>query len=410
MFKIKVILKSIAKRSKFLRKIMRFVFFTFGKFHYELISRNIEVDEKRILFACFQGKSYSDSPKALYEYILKNGEYKDYRLVWGFENPQKYSFLENNPNTRVVKIKSKEYLKELAKAKYWFINFKTDDHIFPKKNQVLLQCWHGTPLKRLGCDLLHFDNAMNTAKELSRRYEIETQKYSFFISPSRFASEKFVSAWNMKALGKENIILETGYPRNDFLYSFTEEDALRLKNNLGLPLDKKVILYAPTYRDNQHSVSEGYTYRLNVDFDFLERELKEDYVILFRAHYFVADSFNFEKYKGFVYDLSSYDDISELYVISDMLITDYSSVFFDYANLKRPIIFYMYDLESYRDEMRGFYLDLSELPSSPVQTEEELAERIKNAYVDEKYLEFRNRFCYLEDGKACERVIKAVLD
>lgn len=389
---------------------MRFVFFTFGKFRYELIAKPIGVDEKKILFASFQGKSYSDSPKALYEYILKDGKYKDYRLVWGFENPQKYLYLESNPNTKVIKIKSKEYLKELASAKYWFINFKTDDHIFPKKNQVLLQCWHGTPLKRLGCDLLHFDNAMNTAKELSRRYEIETEKYSFFISPSRFASEKFASAWNMKALSKENIILETGYPRNDFLYTFTAEDVLKLKKKLGLPLNKKVLLYAPTYRDNQHSASEGYTYKLKIDFDFLERELNKDYVILFRAHYFVADNFDFEKYKGFVYDLSSYDDISELYVISDILITDYSSVFFDYANLKRPIIFYMYDLESYRDEMRGFYLDLSDLPSSPVETEKELIEKIKNADVDEKYLEFHKRFCYLEDGKACERVIKAILD
>ena len=197
---------------------------------------------------------------------------------------------------------------------------------------------------------------MNTVEGMKKRYRLEAKKFSYFISPSKYCTEKFTSAWDLKASGKENIIIEKGYPRNDFLFKYEEKDIDRIKKDIfGTDYieklsNKKIILYAPTYRANQHETALGYVYKEEVDFDKLREKLEEDYVILFRAHYFVANSFEFDKYSGFVYNVSSIDDINDLYIISDMLITDYSSVFFDYANLKRPIIFYMYDLEHYRDE------------------------------------------------------------
>ena len=149
-----------------------------------------------------------------------------------------------------------------------------------------------------------------------------------------------------------------------------------------------------------------------MNFDLLEEELSEGFIILFRAHYLVANQFNFEKHKGFVYDVSEHSDINELYLISDMLITDYSSVFFDYANLKRPIIYYMYDFEEYRDELRGFYLSLDELPGPIVKTEEDLVRQVKKLdysfEIDEKYRKFNDKFNYLDDGKASERVIERI--
>ncbi len=371
-----------------------------------------KIDYKTIVFASFNGHSFNDSPKAIYNYLRNSKEFSDYRFVWGFANPEKYSFLQNE-STRVLNIKSKDFLKEMARAKYWIFNYKIPEYIFPKKEQVFLQCWHGTPLKRLGCDLEHFSNAMNTVSEITKRYEIETSKFSYFLSPSAFATEKFVSAWNMKAQGKEDIILEVGYPRNDFLTNYKEADVERIKSDLNLPKDKKVILYAPTYRDNQYSGKSGYVFKNEIDFDLLKEKLAEEYIILFRAHYFVANSFNFNKYEGFLYDVSRYDDISELYVISDMLITDYSSVFFDYANLKRPIIFYMYDLEEYRDELRGFYFGLEELPGNIVKTEDELIAEIANSRkftFDEKYKSFNDKFNYLDDGNATQRAVKVVLE
>ena len=170
-----------------------------------------------------------------------------------------------------------------------------------------------------------------------------------------------------------------------------------------------IILYAPTYRSNQHEAGTGYVYKEEVDFEKLKNELNSEYIILFRAHYFIKNHFKFDKYKGFVYDVSEINDINELYIISDILVTDYSSVFFDYANLKRPMIFHMYDLEYYRDESNGFYMDLKELPGKITKTDEELIKAIKETdrfIYNKKYEKFNKKYNYLDDGQASERVVK----
>lgn len=411
---IKSKLRNFMKKHVFIRKIARKVNFLINKIKYNLITKNIQVDNKLIIFGSFNGKSYCDSPKALYNYLINDEKYSDYKFVWAFNDVESHRFLEKNKNTKVINIKSKEFLKTLGKAKYWIFNFKIQDHIFPKENQVFVQCWHGTPLKRLGCDLEHLNNAMNSISEIRNRYHIEASKFSYFLSPSKFATEKFITAWDLEKINKTNIMVEEGYPRNDFLLNYTENDINRIKKELNIKnINKKILLYAPTYRDNQHSGGIGYTYETQVDFEKLKEELSEECVILFRAHWLVAQEFDFEKYKDFIIDVSNYDDINELYVISDILITDYSSVFFDYANLKRPIIFYMYDLKQYRDDIRGFYLDLEELPGNIIEKEEELIKKIKllaNEFVySEKYKNFNEKFNYLDDGNAAKRVIEKII-
>lgn len=413
MRKLRILIREFIKKHKFIRKIVRFTLLHLRRFSYKITTAGCQTDSKTVVFACFQGLSYCDSPKAIYEHIKALEAFKDFRFIWAFKEPENYDFLKSE-RTSVIKVDSKAFYKALGRAKYWIFNYKIQDHLDPKKDQVFLQCWHGTPLKRLGCDLESFENAMNTLSEIRKRYNIETKKFSYFLSPSAFASEKFISAWNMKAAGKESVILEEGYPRNDLLKNYTEEDVLRVRRALGIEDGKKVILYAPTYRDNQHSTaSGGYTYKTEVDFDRLKDIFSKEYVILFRPHWLVAREFDFKKYSGFVYDVSGFDDISELYIVSDLLITDYSSVFFDFANLKRPMIFYMYDLEAYRDDIRGFYLDISELPGAIVTKEDELIEEIKksgNFEYDEKYRVFNETYNYLDDGQASARVAKKVFD
>ena len=381
---------------------------------YKLRSIGKKVDEKLIIFGCYGGKSYACSPKAIYEFMQNDSRFDDYKFVWAFKDVNKYKYLEENKNTIVVQHGKKEYQKYMAKAKYWIFNYKIAEHIYPKKNQVFVQCWHGTPLKRLGCDLIHFDNALNTIKGIKKRYKIEAKKFSYFISPSKFATEKFISAWNLKEIGKDDIIIEQGYPRNDFLFNYAEDDVKSVKEKLGIAEEnKKIILYAPTYRGNQHESGVGYVYKEEVDFERMQKELGNDYIILFRPHYFIANVFDFKKYEGFVYDVSDVDDINELYIISDILITDYSSVFFDYANLKRPIIYHMYDLEHYRDESNGFYIDLGELPGKITRKDDELINEIKRCSkefsYDEKYERFNKKYNYLDDGQASKRVIETII-
>lgn len=408
---IKKFLINIAKKNTVFRKLARTLLNFIRLIVYKINSFGTKVDDKLIVFATFSGKSYACSPKAIYQAMLNNEKYKDYTFVWGFNNIENYNELQKNKNTVVVKFMSKEYQKYLAKAKYWIFNYRALDHIYPKKNQIFIQCWHGTPLKRLGYDLKSSDNVMNSIEEIRDKYRIDAKKFKYFISPSKFASEKFISAWNLKEVKKENVIVEKGYPRNDFLYNYTDEDVTKIKQKLGLENEKrKIILYAPTWRDNQHTSNLGYTYKTEVDFEKMQKELGDNYIILFRAHYLVANSFEFDKYSNFIYDVSKVDDINELYVISDILITDYSSVFFDYANLKKPIVFYMYDLENYRDDIRGFYFDISELPGNIVKTEDELIKEVE--YIaekfeyNEKYKDFNNKYNYLDDGNAAKRVIE----
>lgn len=256
---------------------------------------------------------------------------------------------------------------------------------------------------------------MNNLSEIKKRYKEEAKKFSYFLSPSKFASDRFISIWNMKEVEKENCVLELGYPRNDFLYNYTENDIKDIKEKIGIAnIEKKIILYAPTYRDNQHASGVGYTYKTEVDFDKLKQKLGQDYIILFRAHWLVANEFDFDKYKGFIFDVSNYDDINDLYVLADMLITDYSSVFFDYANLRKPILFYMYDLEAYRDDIRGFYLDLKELPGPILKTEDEIIDNIKKfssgvEFYNNTYKEFNQKFNYLDDGNAAKRVLETII-
>ena len=406
---LKVKLINITKKNVLFRKLARKILYVKRYIIFRIRGIGKKVDDKTVMFYAFKGQAYTCTPKAIYEYMIQDEKYKEYKFIWAFKEPENYKFLEKNKNTSVIKYGGKEYEKNLAVAKYWIFNYRVDDHIYPKKNQVYVQCWHGTPLKKLGYDLKDTHNAMNSEQEIHDKYRIDAKKFKYILSPSKFASEKFVSAWNLINTNMQDKIIEKGYPRNDFLYNYKQEDVEKIKDKLKITKDKKIILYAPTWRDDQHQADIGYTYHTEVDFDLLKEKLEKEYIILFRAHYLVANSFDFSKYQGFIYNVSDVDDINELYVVSDLLITDYSSVFFDYANLKRPMIFYMYDLEKYKDDLRGFYLEIKELPGEITKTEKELIKAIENTkdfVYDKKYEEFNQKYNYLDDGNATKRVVE----
>ena len=369
-----------------------------------------KIDEKKVYFQTFSGRRYSDSPKAMYLYMLNAPEYRDYHFVWSFREPERFAFLKNE-RTEIVKFRSRADNIALRTSKYWISNYRMLDHQHPRRGQVYVQCWHGTPLKRLGYDLEASDNSMNSLKEIRSKYRTDAKKFSYLLSPSPFCTDKFATAWNLVRTKQTHKIIEEGYPRNDRLINADEKERAELRKALGVE-GKKVILYAPTWRDNQHTSGEGYTYKTEVDFDRLREELGDEYVILFRAHYLVANSFDFEKYRGFVTDVSSYSDINELYIAADILITDYSSVFFDFANLRKPEIFYMYDLEEYAGELRGFYFSLDELPGPIVRDEDALIEAVRGCdgwQPDEKYESFCAKYAPKDDGHASERVLARII-
>ena len=412
----KKIIINIIKKNQFLRSLLRKMVYLKKRIIYKRCCKKNAIDEKMVIFESFMGRTYSDNPRAIYEEMLNDPKYKDFTFIWAFKHPEEKENIEQLSKATLTKYNSLEYYKYYSRAKYFVSNSRIPEAIKPREGQVYIQTWHGTPLKRLGYDLTtEGGNALNSLKDMQNKYKADAERYSYLLAPSKFCTEKFTSCFNLKENNPKCEIIEEGYPRNDFLSNYTQEDIKRIKdllniNNIG---NKKIILYAPTWRDNQHISGVGYTYKVDVDFDLLQKELGNDYIILFRAHYFVANSFDFEKYKGFIYDVSNYESINDLYVISDMLITDYSSVFFDYAILKRPIIFYMYDLKAYQEDIRGFYIDLKELPGNIVENEKDLIEEINNLKnnfkYDERYQKFHDKFNSLEDGKATKRVLEKIM-
>ena len=380
---------------------------------YRLRTAGIRPDPHVILFCSYHGKSASCSPRAIYDRLLTLPEYETYRFVWAVSDPERYAALADDPRTQVVPFGGAVFERAMARSGYWIFNITLPEHISPRRGQTYLQCWHGTPLKRLGYDIREDGNAMNSLSEIHRKYKLEGEKLDFFLSPSPFASECFRSAWQLERRGKGNAVLETGYPRNDRLVNATEAERSALREKLGIAEGQRAILYTPTFRDDQHISGEGYAYRPAVDFDSLRRALGDGYVVLFRVHYLVASAFDFSAYPGFVLDVSGVAEINDLYLASDLMITDYSSTMFDYAVLRRPILFYMYDLAQYRDHLRGFYFDLHELPGPILTRSEELAPAILRAeqFVwDGRWEAFRQRFAPLDDGRAADRVIHALLE
>lgn len=405
MSKLKQIIINIAKKNQMLRTFIRKVAKISKSILYKYYQNTIKVQKDTILFSSFMGRQYACSPKAIYEEMKRDQNFSGYKFIWAFKDPNKIV-----DGAVVVQYGSKEYMQYCCKAKHIVDNSRLPDYISLKNEQIFTQCWHGTPLKRLGYDIeIDGGNALNSKSDLRAKYKSDAQKYSNLLSPSKYTTDKLTSAFNLAENNPSINIIEEGYPRNDILVDFNDDDVDEIKEVLNIPKDKKVILYAPTWRDNQHQSGVGYTYELGLNFSKLQEELGSEYIILFRAHYFIANKFNFDQYKDFIFDVSGYDDISELYIISDILITDYSSVFFDYAVLKRKIIFYMYDLEQYQSGIRDFYISLEELPGEIIASESQLIENIREEYnYDVKYEEFNKKYNYLEDGNASRRVIDIV--
>lgn len=377
--------------------------------YYKSMYLNVPIDENLVLFESFLGKSYSCSPRAIYEAMKCNPEFDNYKFIWVFRRSDEMRKNMGDDRTIVVKYNSRRYYRALAQAKYWVTNWRLPAAVIKKDEQICIQTWHGTPLKKIGMDLEIEGNATTSQKKGHSLYLNDAKKYDYFISPSRFCTSVFSSAFGLSQLGKQDILIETGYPRNDRLVRSSMEDVSVIRRSIGIPKGKTVLLYAPTWRDNQYTAGVGYSFELDEKIDSFLSKLPDNYLVLMRLHYLVANSVSLEPYGDKVMDVSKYDDINDLYIASDALITDYSSVFFDYANLKRPILFFMYDLQDYQSNVRDFYINLDTLPGPIVENPDELVESINNlAEVQEsyrdKYIAFCKKYTYLDDGNAGLRV------
>lgn len=372
----------------------------FYNFIYNYLFLKLKPRDNIVLFESFQGKSYSDNPKYIYEYMKKMN--MNYKYIWSVNEK-----LDIPYNPKQVRRLSLRYFYYLARAKSWVLNSRLPNYIQKSPKHMYLQTWHGTPLKRLAGDMDDVHMPGTNAERYKRNFHNETQKWDYLISPNGYSSDIF-----SRAFWFEKEMMEVGYPRNDILYERNQMEYIKLmKQKMQLPQDKKIILYAPTWRDDEFYKKGRYKFDLQLNLQKVRDCLGEDYIIVLRMHYFIATQIDILDYKDFVFDFSFYDDIGELYLVSDILITDYSSVFFDYANLQRPILFYTYDIDKYKNALRGFYIDMEcELPGPLLMNTEQVIQAVEqidtiNDTYATKYEEFYDRFCGWEDGKAAKRVV-----
>jgi CDP-glycerol glycerophosphotransferase len=349
-----------------------------------------------VLFVSWNGKQCTDNPLGIAEELRRRGDDREH--LWVVND---YSAAVP-PGGRAVLSGTEEYYEALARCRYIVANDTMTPEYRKRDGQVYLQTWHGTPLKRIGFDIGKPQFISGTAYFDHLRDDVA--KWDLLLSQNPFSTPILRRAFRF---GGE--ICEYGYPRNDVLTHGAGE-AAAVRRQLGIPEGKRVVLYAPTWRDNQYYASGRYRFDLRLDLERAWQVLGPDYVILVRGHHHLANDVQWGSRSGFTRNVTAYPDVARLFLVSDVLITDYSSVMFDFAATGRPIIFFTYDLELYRDQLRGFCLDLeAEAPGPLVATSGEVLDAITGldavaARYASAYQAFAAKYCPLDDGKAGARV------
>ncbi|MER8220201.1 CDP-glycerol glycerophosphotransferase family protein [Streptomyces sp. NPDC094143] len=307
------------------------------------------------------------------------------------------------PGTDHVVPGTRRYWEVLATAKYLVNNVNFPNAVVKRPDAIHVQTHHGTPLKRMGLDQMAYPAA---AQGLDFQALLERiDKWDFSVS----ANSHTTRMWE-RAYPSRYVSLDHGYPRNDVYYTAGAAEIRAVRDRLGIARGRRAVLYAPTHRDYE----AGWTPRL--DLAALADRLGDDTVLLVRGHYFyggAASPLTNLRRTGRIIDVSSYDPVEELCLAADALVTDYSSIMFDYANLDRPIVIHADDWETYRTT-RGVYFDLmAEAPGPVARTQQELTEILTTeAWRDEGAAKtraaFRRRFCEYDDGRAAERVVRRV--
>lgn len=365
------------------------------KFVYSVF-RRLPLLRGTALFESHMGKSFSDSPRLISNELSR--VHPDIAQTWSFERNSAHHGNARKSVTRG----SLSYLYHLARSEYLVDNQTLPGYFRKRPGQTYLQTWHGVPLKRMGFDEPDFAMASSAKKrELTNR----VSNWDFLTNPSSYFEKTFVPAYRTNAE-----LLPMGSPRNDALVNISPEASSKFRNQLGLSRTRKTVLYAPTFRAASRRGNAAI--QLEMDLDAWLESLGDDTQLLVRAHYLNRLRIP-QQYADRIVDVSGIDDTSLLLSVSDILITDYSSVMFDFAVLDKPIIIYAYDLEEYTDSERGTYFDLaSTRPGAIVSSQDELHEVVHerlNLDIDaEMRRNFYVEFMGSEDGTAASRSVATV--
>lgn len=363
-------------------RILYSLYFYCCSFLIRLLKLIVKTDDRLILFVSYGGRYFNESPRCLYDKMKTDSRFSGYTLVWAFRNPSLFPEVDNK-----IKIDSIKYFVTALKARCWVTNVQIERGLdFKGKNTFYLNTSHTNLPKICG-------SSASQEKTFTSKAD---NKCDFYCVQCELEKELF------KNDGK--IVEITGFPKNDILANYTKQQQSEIRNRLGVPAGKKVILYAPTFR-------EGYLKDRDVKVDFKkwERVLGGDYIVWFRAHPIFASKVELDPDSNFVIDMSNYSDNNDLMIAADILISDYSGILTEFGVQQKPMFCYAYDYDDYVIT-RGLFFDVREDLPGGYMDEDQLLDYMKNGDMKEimKIVDaFRNKYIQVY-GNATEKCLDLI--
>ncbi len=395
--KYKFIASPILKRakSKYQKKVNQ----------YAQLYHSTSIKPHQILYQVRDGKSITDSPYAIFLGLNAHETFSNYQHIWVVDHPDTLVFYQEKfkvfQNVSFVIKESNEYLKALTESKFLINNATFPAYFTKKPEQVYINTWHGTPLKHMGFDVKNnLKGSQNTMKNFLAS--------DYMISPNAHTTNIFKHAFKLDGLYSGEI-LEIGYPRIDLTINTTANEAREyLAEHLNLKKNP-IILYCPTWRGKNVNDPENSLLNVFEEIKLLNQKLPHQ--VLVKVHPFVYSKAK-EMPELKPYLVPDFLDTNQLMPAVDLMITDYSSIFFDFLVTDKPIVFYVPDLDKYQNE-RGVYIDLCALPGPVADNIQDVItlvsnESYKDADVQEKYAKFKHNFVNYENGSVTERLIESV--
>lgn len=357
-----------------------------------------EIMDNYIMYESSNGRDFAGNPYALFKYLVYHKEYQHFNHVIAINDTEhpKLAPYKNHPRVVIVKIDSDSFIKYAESCKYYINNVSFRPYIIKKEGQVYVNTWHSTLLKKLAVDSNHVWESKNISRGLLAT--------DYFISPNRYTTENLFRSYGVDSL-MQGTIAEIGYPRNDLIYN-TDKELIRKK--LNIPRNKKLILFAPTWRGQY--IPEN-TVRQTLDYYHqIKKNISGEYHMIVKFHTMV---YRFLDHEALKLSVPLDIDTNELLAVTDILITDYSGILFDFLITGKPIILFTPDRQDYYNAKGGFYLDLNELPGPICDTIDEVIKSINDLNTIQKryasqYESSRKRFVMCDDGQACERAANLI--
>lgn len=367
-----------------------------------------KVQDNIILYESFHGKGMTDSPFAMFKYLYNNQEYNHFKHVWvlnSYEDNEYYQRYKNKKNIKFIKTHSKEYFEYLSSAKYLINSVSFPPYFIKKDEQIYINTWHGTPLKTLGKDM---EGSVSQHSNVQRNF----LQSDFILSPNRFTTDKITDAHNLEGIYNGEI-LENGYPRIDGTINGSPFIKNILNQSYNFDDKKKIILYAPTWRGVGNGITDTIDTIIN-HINELSANLSAGDTQLFLKVHPLAYTHIKDNIELDINLIPNWMDTNEILGYVDILITDYSSLFFDFLVTNKPILFFMYDKNEYLAD-RGVYMDLDNLPGPICYTVNDLLDNITNIENTEliykvAYKEFKDQFVYLENGNVTKTYIDYIFN